>query len=133
MREEPHFHQPRNINYLHKAEIKAGSLNRRVAVGMTEMLSAMPTFWLVLSWIVLWIVANATIAHFDPLPWPLLLCLASVPQLPLMIVLLVSQNEQGRHHELQADEQYHMTQKICHDNAVIISLLQQKTSEVPHD
>jgi hypothetical protein len=38
--------------------------------------------------IVLWIAANATIVHFDPMPWPLLLCLASVPQLPLMIVMM---------------------------------------------
>src|SRR5690242_14490035 len=76
-----HPHQPRNVNLLHAAEKKAGNVNQKVAVGMTGVFQAMPTFWIIIAWIVLWIAANATILHFDPLPWPLLLTLASVPQL----------------------------------------------------
>ncbi len=112
---QPHPHRPRNVNALFEAEQTAASLNQHVAVGMTKLFSSMTTFWLIAAWIVLWIAANATLAHFDPLPWPLLLCLASVPQLPLMIVIMVGQGLLGRRQELQAEEQFKTTQKTYHD------------------
>ena len=124
----PHFHQPRNVNYLHKAEIAAGSINQRIAVGITKAVGSMPCayFFLIL----------ATLGFpglHAPLPqyvqWVSQTCL----QLVFLPIITVGQHTLARHAELQAEEQFRMTQKICHDNAVIISLLQQKTSEVPHD
>lgn len=112
---QPHPHRARNINALFEAEQAAASFNQHVAVGMTKLFSAMTTFWLIILWIVLWIVTNATIVRFDPMPWPLLLCLASVPQLPLMIVIMVGQGLLGRRQELQAEEQFNTTQKTYHD------------------
>jgi len=114
-RSSPALHKPTNINLIFEAEKAAGDFNQQVAVGMTKLFSAMPTFWLIMLWIVLWIAANATIVHFDPMPWPLLLCLASVPQLPLMIVIMVGQGLLGRRQELQAEEQYKTTMKTYHD------------------
>ncbi|MGI8587114.1 MAG: DUF1003 domain-containing protein [Chloroflexia bacterium] len=108
-------HRPRNVNVLHEAEKRAGGFNQQVAVRMTTIFQAMPTFWLIMAWIILWIVVNATILRFDPLPWPLLLALASVPQLPLMIVIMVGQGLLGRKQELQSKEQFNTTQKIYHD------------------
>ncbi len=105
----PHLHMPQNVNMLFAAEQAAANFNQRVAVAMTKLFSAMSTFWAITAWIVLWIAANATIVHFDPLPWPLLLCLASVPQLPLMVVIMVGQSLLGRRQELQAEEQYNTT------------------------
>src|SRR5260370_32974601 len=110
-----HPHQPRNVNLVLEAEKAAGNFNQQVAVRMTAIFQAMPTFWLIMAWIVLWIVANATIVRFDPLPWPLLLTLASVPQLPLMIVIMVGQGLLGRKQELQSEEQYKTTMKTYHD------------------
>ncbi len=110
-----HPHRPQNVNAVHDAEKRAGGFNQQVAMRMTTLFQAMPTFWLIMAWIILWIVANATILQFDPLPWPLLLALASVPQLPLMIVIMVGQGLLGRKQELQADEAFHTTQKIYHD------------------
>ena len=110
-----HPHLPRNVNLVHAAEQQAGGFNTHVAVGMTNVFQAMPTFWLILAWIVLWIAVNATILRFDPLPWPLLLALASVPQLPLMIVIMVGQGLLGRKQELMSEEQFNTTQKIYHD------------------
>ncbi len=120
---EVHPHSPVNVNEQHRQEQREAGLNQRIAVGMTRLFSAMPTFWLILAWIALWIIVNATIAHFDPLPWPLLLCLASVPQLPLMIVIMVGQGLLGRKQELQAEEQFHFTEKTYHDTEQLIQHL----------
>ena len=108
-------HTPRNPNDLHKEEHAQAGLNQRVAIGMTQLFQAMPTFWLITAWILLWILANVTILRFDPLPFPLLLALASIPQLPLMIVIMVGQGVLGRHQELQADEAYKTAVKTLAD------------------
>jgi uncharacterized membrane protein len=125
-----HPHEPRNVNLVHEAEKAAGNFNQRVAIWMTELFSSMQTFWLIMAWIVLWIAANATIVHFDPLPWPLLLCLASVPQLPLMIVIMVGQALLGRKQELQADEQYNASIKGFHDIEQIMDHLSAQDEEL---
>jgi uncharacterized membrane protein len=122
-RSSPAPHKPVNVNLVFEAEQAAGNFNQKVAIGMTKVFSAMPTFWVILLWIVLWIAANATIVHFDPLPWPLLLCLASVPQLPLMIVIMVGQGLLSRQQELQAEEQYKTTMKTYHDIEQIMAHL----------
>ncbi len=129
-RNSPAMHQPRNVNLLFETEKAAGNFNQKVAVGLTKLFQAMPTFWLILLWIVLWIVANATIVHFDPLPWPLLLTLASVPQLPLMIVILVGQGLLGRRQELQSEEQYNTTKKTYHDIGQIMEHLSAQDAEL---
>ncbi|MFL5660649.1 MAG: DUF1003 domain-containing protein [Ktedonobacteraceae bacterium] len=125
-----HPHQPRNVNLVLEAEKAAGNFNQKVAVGLTTIFQAMPTFWLIMAWIVLWIVANATIVRFDPLPWPLLLTLASVPQLPLMIVIMVGQGLLGRKQELQSEEQYNTTMKTYHDIEQIMQHLSAQDDEL---
>jgi uncharacterized membrane protein len=127
---KPYPHQPHNVNLLIEAEKAASNFNQKVAIGMTKLFSAMPTFWLITGWIVLWIVANATIVHFDPMPWPLLLCLASVPQLPLMIVIMVGQGLLGRQQELQADEQFKTTITSYHDIEQIMEHLSAQDDEL---
>ncbi|QBD77677.1 DUF1003 domain-containing protein [Ktedonosporobacter rubrisoli] len=123
-------YKPQNVNLIFKAEKAAGNFNQKVAVGMTQVFQAMPTFWLIMAWIVLWILANATIVHFDPLPWPLLLALASVPQLPLMIVIMVGQGLLGRKQELQANEQFETTMKTYHDIEQIMHHLSAQDEEI---
>lgn len=120
MTHQPHPHTPRNVNKTHRAEQAASNFNQAVALAMTRLFQSMRLFWCILAWVVLWIVANATVVHFDPLPWPMLLALASVPQLPLMIVIMVGQGLLARHQELQADEQYAITQKMYADSETII-------------
>ncbi|HVB74707.1 MAG TPA: DUF1003 domain-containing protein [Ktedonobacteraceae bacterium] len=126
----PYPHVPKNVNAIHEAEKAAGNFNQKIAVGLTSVFQAMPTFWLIIAWIVLWIAANATIVHFDPLPWPLLLCLASVPQLPLMIVIMVGQGLLGRKQELQSEEQYNTTMKTYHDIEEIMQHLVAQDAEL---
>jgi uncharacterized membrane protein len=126
----PHPYKPQNVNLLFETEKAAAGFNKRVAILMTKFFSAMPTFWLIMLWIVLWIATNATILHFDPLPWPLLLALASVPQLPLMIVIMVGQGLLGRQQELQSEEQYNTTMKTYHDIEQIMAHLSIQDEEL---
>ena len=77
-----------------------------------------------------WIAANATIVRFDPIPWPLLLALASVPQLPLMIVIMVGQGLLGRKQELQAEEAYQTTLKSFHDVEQIMAHLDAQDEKI---
>ncbi len=126
----PHPHMPRNVNVIFAAEQAAGNFNQKVATGMTAVFQAMPTFWLIMIWIVTWIVTNATILSFDPLPWPLLLALASVPQLPLMIVIMVGQGLLGRKQELQSDEQFNTTQKTYSDLCQVMDHLSAQDAEL---
>lgn len=125
-----HPHHPQNVNLLFEAEKAAGSVNQKVAVWMTKLFQAMPTFWAIMAWIILWIIANATIVRFDPLPWPLLLALASVPQLPLMIVIMVGQGLLGKRQELQATEQYNTTIKTYHDIEEVMNHLKAQDEEI---
>lgn len=127
---DPHPHQPRNVNLLHEAEKAAAGLNQRVAMGMTQVFQSMITFWIILIWIVSWILLNLLPLGWDRLPWPLLLCLASVPQLPLMIVIMVGQGLLGRKQELQADEQFRTTMSTYHDIEGIMKHLVAQDAEM---
>jgi len=127
---DPHPHQPRNVNRLHEAEKAAAGLNQRVAMGMTQVFQSMITFWVILIWIVSWILLNLLPFSWDRLPWPLLLCLASVPQLPLMIVIMVGQGLLGRKQELQADEQFRTTMSTYHDIEGIMKHLVAQDAEL---
>ena len=51
---QSHPYQPRNINLIFEAEKAAGNFNKKVAIGLTSVFQAMPTFWLIMAWIVLW-------------------------------------------------------------------------------
>lgn len=127
---EPHLHQPRNVNLLHNAEKAAAGFNQKIAMGMTQVFQSMITFWIILIWIVGWILLNLLPFAWDRLPWPLLLCLASVPQLPLMIVIMVGQGLLGRKQELQADEQFHTTMSTYHDIEQIMQHLAAQDAEL---
>jgi uncharacterized membrane protein len=126
----PRPHEIHNVNLLHKAELAAGSMNEKIAVRLTSIFQAMPTFWLIIAWFVLWIGANLTIASFDPLPWPLLLTLASIPQLPLMIVIMVGQGLLGRKQELQSEEQFNTTENTYHDIEQVMQHLSAQDDEL---
>jgi len=126
----PFPHKPRNVNLVHEAEKKEAGFNQKIAIGMTNLFQSMWTFWAILAWIVLWIVLNMLPFAWDRLPWPLLLCLASVPQLPLMIVIMVGQGLLGRKQELQSDEQYNTTMKTYHDIEEIMQHLSAQDAEL---
>ncbi len=127
---EPRKHEPRNVNLVHEAEKAAGNFNQQVAMSMTKVLSAMPTFWIIAVFIVGWIVVQSTTFAWDKLPYPLLLTLLNLPQISMMIALGVGQGVLGRHAELQSEEQFNTTMSTYHDIEQIMQHLSAQDAEL---
>jgi uncharacterized membrane protein len=120
-RYKPHSHQPRNVNCLHQEEHERSGINQRIAVAVTKGLSTMAAVWLVVVFMTVWIVLNALgIWRFDPAPFALLLIIINLPQIASTPLVMVGQSVISRKQELQFDEEFRMTEKTSHDQAVII-------------
>lgn len=123
----PHQHKPRNINEVHDQERfgRANAYHRaneQAAVWMTRLFSTMELFWIIDLFMAVWIIGNSIGTwHFDPLPYPLLLMIINIPQLPLLPLLAIGQSVLSRKAELQADEQYATTKKLYADVETIIA------------
>ncbi len=129
---QEHLHpgEPHNVNELARLERGAKALNERVALAMTRLFQSMPMFWLIVAWISLWIVVNVSVLTFDPPPFPLLLTLMNIPQLPMMIAIMVGQGVLSRKQELQATEQFETTLKMYHDMGELVGHLHAQDSEL---
>ena len=111
----PDPHQPVNVNELHKTLYPAHTFNQRMALYLTELFQSMPSFWILSISIVLWMLMNVTFLHVDPPPFPLLLTLTALPQLPLQALIMISQSVLSKRQELLADEQYEATKKVYNE------------------
>jgi uncharacterized membrane protein len=123
---EPRQHQPRNVNEVHAAERL--SLNDRVAVWVAANVGTM---------ICAYIFAAIGIASLvGVLTNNTLLALVSGSlssyflQLVLLPIIMVGQNVQSRHSELQADEAYKTTMSTYHDIEQIMQHLSAQDSEL---
>ena len=109
-----HPHKPRNVNALHKMEQATSSLNQKIAIFLTKIVGTMVCayFFTILALLGLpgW---GATPAQW--VQW----ISQTLIQLVMLSVIMVGQGLLGRHQELQAEEQFKMTSKTCHDNEVI--------------
>ncbi len=126
---EPHQHQPRNVNLLHETEQAASGFNTRVAVVLTK---GVGTMWTAYIFMVL-----AVIGLFGLLGWlnPFTFLLATwvsqqFLQLVLLPVIMVGQNVLGRKAELQADEQFRTTMSTYHDIEQIMQHLSAQDAEL---
>jgi uncharacterized membrane protein len=128
-RNEPHQHQPRNVNRLHQAELAASGFNTRLAVALTKSVG---TMWTAYIFMVL-----AIIGLFGLLGWlnPFTFLLATwvsqqFLQLVLLPVIMVGQNVLGRKAELLADEQFRTTMSTYHDIEQIMQHLSAQDAEL---
>ncbi len=123
---EPHQHQPRNVNEVHAAERL--SFNDRVAVWVSANVGTM---------ICAYIFAFIGVASLvGVLTNNTLLALVSGSlssyflQLVLLPIIMVGQNVQSRHSELQADEAFNTTMSTYHDIEQIMQHLSAQDSEL---
>jgi uncharacterized membrane protein len=128
-RNEPHQHQPRNVNRLNQAELAASGFNTRLAVALTKSVG---TMWTAYIFMVL-----AIIGLFGLLGWlnPFTFLLATwvsqqFLQLVLLPVIMVGQNVLGRKAELLADEQFHTTMSTYKDIEQIMLHLSAQDAEL---
>lgn len=118
---KPHPHKSRNINEVHAQEraLHANAytiFNEKAAVWLTLIFSTMELFWVVDVFMAVWIIGNSVgLWHFDPLPFPLLLMVINIPQLPLLPLLAIGQSVLSRKQALQADQQFKDIEKTYHD------------------
>lgn len=131
-----HPHTPRNIIEVHKAERAAHTslyarFNEKAAVRLTRIFQSMLLFWTLNLFLVIWMGGNSIgLWHFDPMPFPLLLFLWNIPQLPLLPLLAIGQSILGRRQELQAQEQFDFTEKSYHDIEQVMQHLSVQDEEL---
>ncbi len=131
----PHPHTPKNANDLYRGEQRRVSLYKRLnngaALKMTYLFSTMELFWLLILFLAVWMVGNSIGPwRFDPMPFPLLLFLWNIPQLPLLPLLAIGQSLLGRKQELMAQESFETTQKSFHDIEEIMTHLSKQDAEL---
>ncbi len=102
----PHPHQPRNVNKLHKEQLAAAGINKRIAVGLTKRVG---TMWTAYSFAVLAIIGLFAI---------------------LLPIIMVGQNVLGHHAELLAEEQYNTTKKTYADIESIMNHLDDQDASI---
>lgn len=123
---EPRQHQPRNVNEVHAAERL--SFNDRVAVWISKNVGTMICAYIFAVIGVASLVGAVTqnlvlSATFGALSSFFL-------QLVLLPIIMVGQNVQSRHAELQADEAYHTTMSTYHDIEQVMQHLSAQDAEL---
>ncbi|HEY7126660.1 MAG TPA: hypothetical protein VH540_22170 [Ktedonobacterales bacterium] len=123
---EPRPHQPQNVNEVHAAE-RLG-LNDRIAVWISKNVGTM---------ICAYVFAGIGIASLvgaltgNPLLAATFGALSSYfLQLVLLPIIMVGQNVQSRHSELQADEMFRTTVSVFHDIEQVMQHLSAQDAEL---
>ena len=126
---EPHQHQPRNVNLVHKEERAAGGFNEKVAIWLTKSVGTMWTAYLFA--LIAVVGLFAILGVFTPIV-ALLVAWASqtLIQLVLLPVIMVGQNVLGRKAEIQADEAFKTTMSTYHDIEQIMQHLSAQDAEL---
>jgi uncharacterized membrane protein len=125
----PKRHQPENINTRHRQEL---NLQDRMALFATKFIGTMYAVYLTCFFFLIWVIWQSLLTEnpIDPYPFAFLLFLASIAQLPLMSLIMVGQNLQGKHAELRAEEEYKTTQSISKDIEKILFHLDKQDKEI---
>ncbi len=126
---EHHPHQPRNVNLLHKAELKAAGVNTRIAVALTK---GAGTMWTAYTFMALAVVGLlAILGLLSPIVALLVVWISQTfLQLTLLPIIMVGQNVLGRKSELQADEQFNTTMNSYSDVEHIMQHLSVQDTEL---
>lgn len=114
----------KNVNIAHREVLSATD---KFAMKLTEKVGTMGFFWIIFWWTVIWLVWN-TIApkslSFDPFPgFVLWLFISNMIQIFLMPLLLVGQNLQNKHAEIQANNDYEVNVKAEEEIQLILQKL----------
>lgn len=112
---------PKNINIIHKQKL---SSLERIAIFVTQRVGTMGFFFIVFTWTFLWFGWNVFAPsqdRFDPYPaFVLWLFISNLIQLHLLPLIMIGQNLQGRHAEIQAQHDYEVNTKAEMEIELII-------------
>lgn len=121
--------KPQNPNDVAEKEL---STQDRIAIAVTGALGTMWAVYFFALFMGGWMLWQGWLHRqaFDPYPYAFLLFIGNIVQLLLMPLIMVSQNVQGRHAELRAEEQYKATLSSYHDAEYIMDHLAALDSEL---
>jgi hypothetical protein len=122
---EPHQHQPRNVNLVHEAEKASSGFNQKLAIGLTKAVGTMICAYI---FAVLAIIGYPGF-HATATQWVQWISQTFI-QLVMLSVIMVGQSILGRQQELQADEQFHTTMSSYHDIEQIMQHLSAQDDEL---
>jgi hypothetical protein len=122
---EPHQHQPRNVNLVHEAEKASSGFNQKLAIGLTKAVGTMICAYI---FAVLAIIGYPGF-HATATQWVQWISQTFI-QLVMLSVIMVGQSILGRQQELQADEQFHTTMSSYHDIEQIMQHLSAQDAEL---
>ncbi len=124
-----HPYEPRNVNLLHKAELKAAGANTRIAVGLTKRVGTMWTAYAFAALAVVGLVA--IVGVLSPIVALLVVWISQTfLQLTLLPIIMVGQNVLGRKSELQVDEQFNTTMTSYKDIELVMQHLTAQDAEL---
>jgi len=114
---------------LHKEQLAAAGINKRIAVGLTKRVG---TMWTAYSFAVLAIIGLfAILGLLTPVVAILVAWLSQTfIQLVLLPIIMVGQNVLGHHAELLAEEQYNTTKKTYADIESIMNHLDDQDASI---
>ncbi len=126
---EHHPDQPRNVNDLHEAELKASGFNKRFAVGLTKRVG---TMWTAYAFAALAVVGlMAIVGVLSPIVALLVVWISQTfLQLTLLPIIMVGQNVLGEKSETQADEQFKTTMTSFKDIELVMQHLTAQDAEL---
>jgi uncharacterized membrane protein len=113
-REEFKRSKPQNPNEVAEREM---TTQDKIALAVTGALGTMWAVYFFAVFMGAWMIWQGSLSKqaFDPYPYAFLLFIGNIIQLLLMPLIMVSQNVQGRHAELRAEEAYKATLSSYHD------------------
>lgn len=115
--------KPQNPNELARKQL---SFQDKIALSVTSAVGTMYAVYFFAFAMAGWMFWQQGVLHeqaFDPYPFAFLLFIGNIVQLLLMPLIMVSQNIQGRHAELRAEEQYKTTVSSYHDTEYMMDHL----------
>lgn len=122
-------YKPQNINQKHKEQI---GFQDRIAIFATKFIGTMYAVYFTILFLLAWMLWQTfvTSSPIDPYPFAFLLFMASVAQLPLMSLIMVSQNLLGKHAEIRAEEEFKTTNSTYKDIEKILKHLGTQDEEL---
>lgn len=122
-------HQPQNVNLKHRETFK---FQDKIALVLTTAVGTMYAVYFFTVATAGWMLWQTKLTNqpFDPYPFAFLLFIGSLLQLPLMSLIMVAQNLQGKHAEIRAEEEFHTTNSTYKDIEKILTHLDKQDQEL---